>query len=921
MLRFILLLAGGSLAFAQQYGVTTIAGGAPPATPAPAGSVSIGQTGRVATDSAGNVYFSGGNSVFRMSTAGTLTLVAGNGRAGFSGDNGPAVNAQLNAPQGVAVDKSGNVYIADSQNNRVRVVTAAGVIRTFAGTGLVSPGGPRTFNDGAPAAEGLLHLPLGVAVDGSGNVYIADTGDNLIRKVDAEGIITTVAGDSYASYSGEGGNAVDAELNKPADVAVDSSGNLFIADTNNAAIRKVTTDGKIALLVGNLGIGSTGDGGDALKASLIAPMAVAVDSAGNIFIVENGSSKIRKVDSKNVITTIAGTGVAGFSGDGSGADKAQLNSPTGVAVDGSGNVYIADSLNLRIRKIAASTISTVAGNGVLSFSGDNGQATAAQLNGPQGVAVDAGGTVYIADTANHVVRRIRGGVITTYAGNRSAGFGGDGGAATSAQLNSPTGLAVDGAGNLYISDSANSRVRRVAANGTISTVAGNGTAGFGGDGSTATSANLYTPSGLAVDAAGNLYIADLSNNRVRKVTPGGTITTVAGNGSGGYAGDGGPAVNARLSLPKAVAVDVVGNLFIADAGNKVVRQVNVSGQISTIAGNPLNDNLGDGGPAVNAQLGNVAGIAVDAAGNLYVSDGGARVRKIMGGYIVTIAGSGVAGYSGDGSTGAFSQFNGVSGLAVDSSGNVYAADTGNNAVRLLQPQPAGLQIRTVSNGASNSGTAVAPGEVVVIYGSNLGPAALVQGAFNSAGSLPTSLAGTTVYFNNTPAPILYTSATQVATFVPFGLTGSTVRVAVQYQGQLATVSVPVTAVAPAIFTLGGGTGQAVAFNQDGTLTDAAHPAAAGAYVSIYATGTGETDPAGKVGTVSGAELANTVVPVTATVGGIAAPVQFAGAAPNQLAGVSQINVQIPPGVPPGPAALAIRMGGAPSQAGVTIVVR
>ncbi len=922
MLRFVLLLAGATLAFGQQYLVSTVAGGAPPSTPAPGGSASIGKTAGVATDGAGNIYFSAGNSVFRLSAAGTLTLVAGNGRAGFSGDGGPAVNAQLNAPYGVAVDGSGNIYIADSQNNRVRVVTSAGVIRTFAGNGLISPGGPRTYNDGGPATDGLLHLPLGVAVDNAGNVYIADTADNIIRKVDADGIITTVAGDSYASYAGDGGNAVDAELNKPADVAVDSSGNLYIADTNNAAIRKVTKDGIINLFAGNLSIGFSGDGGDATKAGLIAPVAVAVDSSGNLFIVENGDSRIRKVDTKNVISTVAGTGVAGFAGDGSTADKAQLNSPTGVAVDSSGNIYVADSLNLRIRKISSGNMSTVAGNGVLSYSGDGGAATAAQLLAPEGVAVDASGNLYVSDTGNNVVRRVgSNGTITTWAGNRSAGFGGDGGAATSAQLNAPLGLAVDTAGNLYIADSGNARVRRVTAAGSISTVAGNGTAGFGGDGGAASAANLNTPSDVAVDATGNLYIADLSNNRVRKVTPAGTISTVAGNGNGGYDGDGGPAVNARLRLPRAVAVDAAGNLYIADSGNRVVRQVNAAGQISTIAGNPFNGAQGDGGPALNAQLGTPSGIAVDGAGNVYISDGGARVRKISNGFIVTIAGNGVAGYSGDGSVGAFAQLNVPTALALDTAGTVYVADTGNNAVRALESQGNGLQIRTVANAASNSGTAVAPGEVVVIYGANLGPANLVQAGLTSGGTLPLTLAGTTVYFNNTPVPLLYTSAGQVAAFVPFGLTGSTVRIAVSYQGQVSASQVPVTAVAPALFTVGGGTGQAVAFNQDGTLADAAHPAAAGSYVSFYATGTGATNPAGVTGTVSGTDLAPTVVPVTASVGGLPATVQYAGAAPQQLAGVSQINIQIPTGLPAGDVPVVIQMGGSTSQAGVTIAVK
>ena len=299
----ILLLAGGSLAPAQQYTISTAAGGAPPSTPATATGISIGQPARVTTDSAGNYYFSSGNAVFKVSN-GTLALVAGNSRAGFSGDNGPAVNAQLNAPQGLAVDSAGNLYIADSGNNRVRLVSN-GIVTTFAGNGNSSPtADPFTFNDGGPATNGLLHQPMGVAVDSNGNVYIADTGDNIIRKVTTDGNIATIAGIGYPSFSGDAAAAVNAELQSPQDVAVDSSGNVYIADTYYSHIRKITSDGNINSIVGNGTIGSTGDGGVATKAGMIAPISMAVDSAGNIYIVENGGHRIRQVDSKGNISTV-----------------------------------------------------------------------------------------------------------------------------------------------------------------------------------------------------------------------------------------------------------------------------------------------------------------------------------------------------------------------------------------------------------------------------------------------------------------------------------------------------------------------------------------------------------------------------------------------------------------------------------------
>src|ERR1035437_7954072 len=578
MLRFISLLAGASIALAQQYSISTVAGGAPPATPAAAASVSIGQPARVALDASGNLYFSSSNCVFQVDAHGTVTLVAGTSRAGFSGDGGLAVNAQLNAPQGIAFDAAGNIYIADSRNNRVRQVSPSGIITTFAGTGVISPGGgPSAYGDGGPAASAQLHLPMGVAVDTSGNVYIADTGDNTIREVTTDGNIATIAGDSFPSYQGDAGLAIAAELHGPEDVAVDSSGNIYIADTGNAYVRKVTSDGNINFIAGDGSIGYTGDGGYATSADLIAPFALAVDSSGNVYFAENGDSRIRKIDAKSLdISTVVGNGTPGFSGDGSTATSAEMNSPTGLAVDSSGNLYIADSLNRRIRKVASGgSISTFAGNGTFSYSGDGAPAGKAQLNTPQGVAADSSGNLYVADTLNNVVRKVSlNGTISNYAGNGGAGSSGDGNPAIGAQLNGPQGLALDAAGNLFISDTLNAKVRKVSvANGAITTVAGSGTPGYAGDGGAAIRAQLNLPSGVAGDPNTTLYIADFGNSRVRMVSTNNSIGTVAGNGAAGYSGDGGQAVKAQLNGPQGVAVDAAGNLYIADTENNLIREV------------------------------------------------------------------------------------------------------------------------------------------------------------------------------------------------------------------------------------------------------------------------------------------------------------------------------------------------------------
>lgn len=338
------------------------------------------------------------------------------------------------------------------------------------------------------------------------------------------------------------------------------------------------------------------------------------------------------VSSSGTITTIAGTGKSGFSGDGGPAAKARLAGPRDVAVDGQGNVYITDQRNSRVRKVSGKTITTIAGTGKAGFSGDGGPATAAQLSEPDGIAADAQGNVYIADYGNHRVRKVNpAGVITTIAGTGKQGFSGDGGPASAAQLDYPNGVGVDGRGNVYIADTGNSRVRRVSASGTITTIAGTGEVRFSGDGGRATSASLFRPTDVAVDGSGNLYIADFLNYRVRKVSPGGTITTIAGNGGRDSFGDGGRATAAEL-IPTSLALDRQRNVYIGDFHNDRVRKVTPGGTITTIAGTGLRGSRGDNGPATAAQLADPNGVAVDTQGNLYIADyGNQRVRKVWKG--------------------------------------------------------------------------------------------------------------------------------------------------------------------------------------------------------------------------------------------------------------------------------------------------
>ena len=488
--------------------------------------------------------------------------------------------------------------------------------------------------DGGLAVEALLSRPESMAVDGAGNLYIADTANHRIRRVDSNGIITTIAGTGERGYGGDGGTAVYAQLYTPRGVAVDGAGNLFIA--SNHRIRRVDANGDITRIVGTGKPVYSGDGGPAVKAQLYTPRSVAVDGAGNLYIADPWSHHIRRVDANGTITTIAGMREPGYSGDGGPAVEAQLALPFDVAADGAGNLYIADFFFPRIRRVDANgTITTIAGIGRSGYSGDGGPAIEARLYTPHGVAVDGAGNLYIAERGVHRIRRVDAtGTITTFAGTgengRDSPVPGDGGPAVEAHLSQPSDVAVDGAGNLYIADSGIHRIRRVDANGTITTIAGTGRAGFSGDGGPAVKAELYTPRGVAVDGVGNLYIADSGIHRIRRVDANGTITTIAGTGRAGFSGDGGPAVKVQLYTPRGVAVDGVGNLYIADRVNHRIRRVDAAGIITTIAGTGRIGFSGDGGPAGGAQLFSPDGVAVDGAGNLFITDSGnRRIRKVI----------------------------------------------------------------------------------------------------------------------------------------------------------------------------------------------------------------------------------------------------------------------------------------------------
>jgi sugar lactone lactonase YvrE len=602
---------------------------------------------------------------------GVVTAVAGAGGRGSSGDGGPATSAFLGGPRGVAVDGIGNVYVADEQNHRIRRVDhLTGTITTVAGTG----GGLFAGDDG-PATSAAIFYPNDVAVDGRGNMYIADYYNSRVRRVDGvTGIITTVATPQF-----------------PVAVAVDPAGNAYV--TAEQRIRRIDVrTGAVSVVAGSGSGGYCGDNGPATQACLPGPIGVTVNAAGDLFIADASAHVVRRVDfASGVITRVAGTGVPGFAGDRGPALSAQLRGPVGVSLDGRGNIYVADAGNQRIRVVDGQTgvMSTVVGTGGQGVVGDLVTATNASLD-PTGLALDGQGGLYVVDRGNNRVWRmdLSAGFITILAGTGRFGRDGDGAAAVDATLWYPVGVAVGRGGEVFIADSGNGVIRRVSLqDGVISRVAGTGGIPFSGDQGPATSANLQNPAAVTVDAVGNLFIADTGHHRIRFVDhQTGIINTVVGTGDQGYLGDEGPALAAQLSEPKGVVLDLHGNLYIADTGNSCIRRVSaLDGVIRTVAGTGTAGYLGDEGPATSAQLNEPTGVAVDPEGYLTIADTkNHRVRRVdpLSGFIVTVAGTGVQTNTGDGGRANNAALNSPRGVALDDTGNLYVADSGVGSTRV-----------------------------------------------------------------------------------------------------------------------------------------------------------------------------------------------------------------------------------------------
>ncbi len=629
-------------------GVVTTWAGSPNrtgSTDGTAGAAKFNYPNGVAVDASGNVYVgdAANDTIRKISPAQVVTTVAG--KAGIAGSaDGIGSAARFYSPTCVAVDAAGNVYVSDAGNQTIRKITPAGMVTTMAGLAGVAGSA-----DGV-GSSARFRGPEGIGVDLAGNIFVADLQNQTIRKISPQGVVTTLAGQAGSAGDVDATGSA-ARFNTPWGLAVDKDGLLYVADDSNKSIRLVKPTGEVTTLAGNTVPGPQTDG-TGIGARFLDPLGVAIDGSGNVYVADSFGSIILKgfppqtappplTHLTYTFTTMAGTAVNRGATDGT-AGGASFAAPAGAAVDVAGNVFVADWGNHEIRKLTPSgVVTTLAGNPKLhipSF-GQDGNGSAAWFVAPVALALDSAGNLYVADSAGQTIRKVTpAGSVTTLAGNATNIVGGyptggsSDGFGLNAQFTSPSGVAVNAGGMIYVADTGNHTIRQITPEGLVTTLAGTAGSRGSADGIGPT-ARFYDPGGLGIDGAGNIYVADQGNSTIRRVSPDGAVITVAGV-AGTFGHQDGPVKTALFETPVAVALDSIGNIFVAETGYDAIRLITPAGQVTTIAGD---------------------GSAIDIFG-----------RPIGG--------------SADGA-GANARFDGPRGLAVDRSGFVYVADSNNSTIR------------------------------------------------------------------------------------------------------------------------------------------------------------------------------------------------------------------------------------------------
>ena len=590
--------------------------------------------------------------------------------------NGAGTAARFNSPTGIAIDSSGNLYVTDSKNNLIRKVTSAGAVTTLAGQILVSGS---TVGSGTAAR---FKGPTGIAINGT-TLYVTDTENQVIRKVTTAGVSSAFVG-TVGSPGSANGTGTAALFKRPQAAVVDGGGNVFVADTDNSTIRKATSAGVVTLFAGTAG-SQGGTNGTGTVARFSKPTGIGRDASNNLYVTDVAGQTVRRITSAAVVTTFAGSNGVSGSTNGSTGTSARFSSPSGVVVDSSGNIFIGDGANGTVRRItSAGAVTTFVGTAGSQGSTD-GTGAGAMFYRPAGIARDANNNLYVADPVANTIRKITtGGVVTTLAGY-SAVVGANDNTGSLAGFRGPSGVVADSSGNLFIADTGNHTIRKVTPAGVVTTFAGlAGTAGS--TNATGTSARFNSPNGLAIDSSNNIYVADTGNHTIRKVTSGGVVTTVAGL-AGASGSTNATGTSARFNSPAALAVTSAGILYVADTGNYTIRKIVLStGAVTTLAGAAGTSGTTDSATGTSARFGLIYGLGVASNGNIFVSDfSGSTIRKIVPtGTVAVSTFAGAANTRGTtNATGTSARFSSPYGLTVDASNNIYVSDYANCLLRKI----------------------------------------------------------------------------------------------------------------------------------------------------------------------------------------------------------------------------------------------